>query len=964
MAVDLSAKLSSKIYATDSSDRKGAVTSTEAPVEVARVMHRAGARKPGYHRMLRRDEALRQKIDDMYEPDEAQEANEGGATFPEKPLAMKYHFIEVCGGAGKIAGCLESHGWKVGPVIDIERSPHFDLSFLTVLTWIYHLLEQGRLDGCLIAPPCTTFSPAAHPCLRSYKCPRGFNPSHPRTRKGTELALRALSILFLCHRIKAICLIEQPRRSKMAWLREWVRMLDFFGARETWLASCNFDSPHQKEFRLLGVNLEIHKLHHPCTRDHTHLRIEGRYTKPSATYTDALASRIADVIDEALSRKLRIASHHLVRVGGLESPIVNDISTSLCWKVDNVWSWRKPSHINIQEATAYGRLVYHLAQCSPKTRFSACLDSHVALAAIAKGRSPSHGLRPTLRRISAATVAGCLYPALHFVPTRLNPADHPTRDHAVPEPRGGSFLDTEFSHLVSLTELNGLRRFAANWVRLFLLVSVGFRRLKKPDESWRFSHYHESAYPYAWTCSRVSDSHDSRSHSDFDSSLGFPGEGPAGSSYRLVVSLALWTSATLFVPYSSEVHGLLSLFCLLFVKPPVGFGFPLLIFGSASVTRVFGARADPSHGQLRPRSSADRCRADRRKGLELDDGRPVLDKTKKERARLLEGFSEWLVEIGTNIDELLDPRTLDIEAVNLMLERFGRQLYLSGRPYNHYAETINAVASKRPSIRRVLQGAWDLAYTWLREEPPVHHVALPWPILLAAAVTSSLWGWFDVAAILCLSRGGLTRIGEALKAKRKHLVLPRDVGWTSSYILLQIEEPKTRFKAARHQVARVDQPQLTSFIDLIFGSYDSERYLWPASPQTLRGRFQKILKALNLDALPNGLSRGLDLGSLRAGGASWLLMVSEDSELVRRRGRWINHKIMEVYVQEVAALQFLPRLDVNTRNRILLGANLFPLVLSKLTSFISAGIPEVAWRILLVSNDAMTAEDGSNGRVR
>ena len=407
------------------------------------------------------------------------------------------------------------------------------------------------------------------------------------------------------------------------------------------------------------------------------------------------------------------------------------------------------------------------------------------------------------------------------------------------------------------------------------------------------------------------------------------------------------------------MHGLLSLFCLLVVKPPCGFWFTLLLLGEASVTRVFGAGPVPSHGELNPRSTADKTRADRRKGLELDDGRPVLDKTKKEGARLLGSFASWLEDLGTSLNELLDPKVLDIESINLTLERYGRQLYKSGRPYNHYAEAINAVSSKRPSIRRVLQGAWDLAYTWLREEPPVHHVALPWPILLAAVVTSSLWGWFDVAAILCLSWGGLTRIGEVLKARRKHLVLPRDVGWTSNYILLQIEEPKTRFKAARHQVARVDQPQLIAYIDLVSAHYDPDRYLWAASPQTLRNRFQKILQALDLHALPDGLSRGLDLGSLRAGGASWLLMVSEDSELVRRRGRWINHKIMEVYVQEVAALQFLPRLDVNTRNRILRGTRLFPLVLNKLSSFVSAGIPEVAWRILLVTDGAMTAVDGS-----
>ena len=68
----------------------------------------------------------------------------------------------------------------------------------------------------------------------------------------------------------------------------------------------------------------------------------------------------------------------------------------------------------------------------------------------------------------------------------------------------------------------------------------------------------------------------------------------------------------------------------------------------------------------------------------------------------------------------------DIELINLQLERYGRSLYLAGRPYGHYSETINGVASRRPRIKRMLQPAWDLAYSWLRQEPPTHHLALPW----------------------------------------------------------------------------------------------------------------------------------------------------------------------------------------------------------------------------------------------
>lgn len=76
----------------------------------------------------------------------------------------------------------------------------------------------------------------------------------------------------------------------------------------------------------------------------------------------------------------------------------------------------------------------------------------------------------------------------------------------------------------------------------------------------------------------------------------------------------------------------------------------------------------------------------------------------------------------------------------------------------------------------------------------------------------------------------------------------------------------------------------------------------------MRGKIQKLLAANHLTKLPEGLSRGLDLGSLRAGGASWFLLVSEDSEATRRRGRWISNGVMEIYVPEVGSIQFLPKL--------------------------------------------------------
>jgi len=332
----------------------------------------------------------------------------------------------------------------------------------------------------------------------------------------------------------------------------------------------------------------------------------------------------------------------------------------------------------------------------------------------------------------------------------------------------------------------------------------------------------------------------------------------------------------------------------------------------------------------------------------LEEGRPVLAQTRASREKLLQAFDDWLRTQGTDLDTLLDPKGLDIESINIFLERYGRAMYHAGRPYGHYSEVVNAVGAKRPSLKRMLQGAWSLAFTWLREEPPVHHVALPWQVLTALIVVAFTWGWNRVAGLIALSWGGLTRIGEVLKAYRKHLVLPKDLGYTIQYALLQIEKPKTRFRAARHQVARLDHPQLLQVIQLSFQDLKQHERLWSFSPQTLRNRFQRLLAAVKLDQLPAGLSKGLDLGSLRAGGASWMMLVTEDSEMVRRRGRWLSSKIMEIYVQEVSAIQFLHQLPDTTRRLVLTGTDLFPKILQQLLQWHASGTPESAWKYLLV----------------
>ena len=151
---------------------------------------------------------------------------------------------------------------------------------------------------------------------------------------------------------------------------------------------------------------------------------------------------------------------------------------------------------------------------------------------------------------------------------------------------------------------------------------------------------------------------------------------------------------------------------------------------------------------------------------------------------------------------------MDAEAISYWLAEYERELYVAGKAYGQYSETINAVAMLKPIVKRQLASAWDVAFAWLVDEPHQHHPTLPLSVLLAMLTVALSWGWAYVAAVLALAWAVILRIGEVLQSFRSDLILPQDTASGVTYVLLKIMEPKTRGKHARHQAARVDQSDI------------------------------------------------------------------------------------------------------------------------------------------------------------
>ena len=214
-----------------------------------------------------------------------------------------------------------------------------------------------------------------------------------------------------------------------------------------------------------------------------------------------------------------------------------------------------------------------------------------------------------------------------------------------------------------------------------------------------------------------------------------------------------------------------------------------------------------------PHNAADAKRAAVRSPLGLLSDRLVLDSTFSNRGTLTAAFSQWLVEVtGFSLEELLGTKPFEAEkAVECLVM------------------SLRLQTSAKPSLRRQVQGAWGLAFAWQSEEPYNHHTAMPAIVFFALLSTCLLWGWTAEAGIFALARGGLLRISEATQAKRCDFVLLEDTLRTQDFVLLRVNQPKTRLRGARHQAAKVEQRDLVQTI--------SPRFFWPVKSCAPLGRF-------------------------------------------------------------------------------------------------------------------------------
>ena len=926
---DLAAPYIPKLFATDASLQKGAVTSRPVPPDIASNVWLGGDRKGTYTMLDKPFRSILRGLGDPTVEEDDTFVPEDHLASPQKAIEMTFDFVEVCAGVGSISKALAKRGRRPCPPIELSDSVHFNVENLRLIEWLCHMLSTKRIRAIMVEPVCTTFSAAAYPAVRSYRCPRGFDMTCEKTKLGNLIAFRCLYLLWYASLCGAPGLGEQPRLSKMCWLSIWRFLVDEKGFEEAVVASCQFGSPHRKEFRLICKGLDAKRLEVRCPGGHEHLRIEGKYTKESAIYVPALADHIAEAFDRAL-RQLDAAEAEQPQLQGIESVICNDLLSTGTWTTELEWFWRSASHINILESHAYVSLLRKLALDQISGRFTNLLDSRVAKGSHAKGRSSAKALCPSLKKSAALQIGAGLYPSYGFAPTRLNTADAPTRDRDLPQSADHSLSElltvSEVRHLHSL----GFKRHAASWIRLTILI-LCLQQATAQQTLHRFLDFDVgSLHPWISDLFGFCPYHHSQ---HISAALGFV--------FITIQALSISLAARNLIS-----HGLLRLgfVGLTFTSLLLCFSLPVRYHEPQPLPLAPWFQVCAYAMPLQPLNQDEVHRAERRHGVVLVADRVLKAQTRSRRETLLDHFETWLLgHAMMTLHDLLEGPQVDAEQVSTMLVEYGKEMYYSGKSYGRFSETINAVGAKRPVLRRQLVGAWDLAFAWVSDEPHFHHPAMPLSVVLAFSALGLLWGWPDVSAVLLMTWAGILRIGEVLAATRADLVLPRDSAPGTVFALLQIRMPKTRGVSAKHQSARIDPCDVVRFLDAVFGNLNRSDRLWSFSPSTLRKRFAALQQALGLPTRRSSEGTPFDLASLRAGGATHLLQRFEDAEFVRRRGRWLSSRVMEIYLQEVSVTTYAARMHPTAKSRIERLSSAFPAILEKAIYFLDSSIPRTAW---------------------
>ena len=395
------------------------------------------------------------------------------------PDLVPFDFLELYSGCGHMTQAWIKRGFTVLPPIEL-RGGH-DMRDQNLLWAILGLARAGKIRCIWWAPPCTTFSLARTPKLRSLKKAWGFLPFEIITAVGNLHASQSLLLAMVQIMVGHWMAGEQPAFGFMRGLICWT-FLKLLGVLELRFDWCRFGQPFKKTTCLLTNIKPLEKIQKRCCHKQKHPKLEGQRTTQAGAYSMVFCDQVAELcaqgwlwndtpkdpetpkhfegnvcgkfegnrlVDPRNPKSLKgvfgkekesfgnVAvekkSPSVPTKGKNGSPLWSvQLSEGLEWKTWVQFQFRRVIHINLQESKARRALVKRLL---PNQRVVVGQDSRVNLGAFSKGRSPSKSLNDLLRSEAPYVLGKNLYLSGIHMPTWSIRSDAPSRRRKVEPPR-------------------------------------------------------------------------------------------------------------------------------------------------------------------------------------------------------------------------------------------------------------------------------------------------------------------------------------------------------------------------------------------------------------------------------------------------------------------------------------------------------------------------------------------------
>ena len=128
----------------------------------------------------------------------------------------------------------------------------------------------------------------------------------------------------------------------------------------------------------------------------------------------------------------------------------------------------------------------------------------------------------------------------------------------------------------------------------------------------------------------------------------------------------------------------------------------------------------------------------------------------------------------------------------------------------------------------------------------------------------------------------------------------------------------------RREHVRIDDAEVIRFLDRWAHGGCGD---WSLFPNGYFDFVKRLRQLCEVFGIPTVDGVGMTPASLRAGGATFWYVLKDSTEFVRYRGRWANSRMLEIYIQEAAACNFLASLPLEVQAKISRVGRLTPYLL-------------------------------------